>query len=145
MYTELVKAIICPQCGGMEWRKYGVLSCSAAPFEAICANCGYRASALMNRRLCPWKEFVFVNSNGNNVRHLECYICEKVETEFEMIAKESTEEKTIKWGYGLGEGWTLPGEWIGTMIQMGDFDGNPVKRPIVFCSQRCRNEFSKRK
>ena len=112
----------------------------------MCVECGYRPDVYTNRLVCPSHEFVFLNSDGYNVRHLECYVCKHEQQTFTMQGREDKLEKMVYWGFqGYKGGWVLPDPWFGYMLDTKDFDGNPIKRPIVFCSKRCKDEFSRRK
>lgn len=138
-YIERVTAIVCPNCGSTRWKKHGTISCSIVPFEAECSLCKFTPSAVINRRLCPRKEFVFHDSNWNVVRHLVCFFCGKEEKEFDMEAGEGITAKTVEFGYWPNEStWILPGQWTMMNYHITDFDGNPIVEPILFCSTDCR-------
>lgn len=150
-YTELVKAIACPECGSVEWKKHGTISCSVAPFQAECSVCHKKPDVRTDRALCPYKEFVFRKfPNGEIthrgaliIRHLECTHCGKAEHEYEIVAGVSDEPyKTVTFGVWPNESdWVLPGEWVVEEVDSTTFDGDPITEPILFCSVHCMEEY----
>jgi len=125
-YKERITAIECPECGSREWKENPMVSCSNVPFEAICVKCDYVPDDLTNRRLCPQKEFVMYNRDGNIIRHLECITCGKELLDYEMECGEYL-DKTV-W-YFNQSAWILPGKWIS--------DGSNI-----FCSKACRDNYT---
>jgi hypothetical protein len=141
-YTEHVFAIVCPECGFNKWKKHGTVSCSVVPFEAECAFCRYTPDIITNRRLCPNKEFVFYDNNWFIARHLVCFQCGEEVTEFDMKAGSYYDDKTVEFGDWPNEStWILPGRWNTIDHHTSDFDGNPITKPILFCSNECRIKY----
>ena len=143
MYKEHVKAVACPTCGSITWKRHNLVSCSTVPFEAACANCGHLPDEDVNHILCPHNEFSYRLPDKVIVHHLKCYKCSTENAEFDMEMVEIADEGSNIVEFGrpgmvIGK-WRLPYPWIKGKVYMDIGDDIDALEQVVFCSEECKD------